>query len=91
MLSFSASSRLVPAHDDMCLVGSDSLRGRSFHAMLRYEGPASLVKLFSHIPPFLASCTIFDHLFGIRLGACYILVLSMYPPGLVENESYELP
>ena len=48
---------------------------------------------FSHIPPFLASCKVFDHIFGIRLGAlelCYILVLSMYPPGLVENESYEL-
>ena len=42
---------------------------------------------FSHFPPLLASCT------GIRLGSlemCYILVISMYPPELVENESYEL-
>ena len=30
----------------MCLAVSDSLRGRSFHAMLKYEGPASLVTLF---------------------------------------------
>ena len=30
----------------MCLVVSDSLRGRSLHAMLTYEGPASLVNLF---------------------------------------------
>ena len=28
----------------MCLVLSDSLRGRSIHAMLNYEGPASFVK-----------------------------------------------
>ena len=46
VLSFSASSRLVFEHDDMCLVISDSLRGRSFNAMLTYEGPASLVNLF---------------------------------------------
>ena len=62
--------------------------------MLKYEGPASLVKLFSHVPPFLAFCIVFDHIFGVRLGVlemCCILVLSMYPPGLVENESYELP
>ena len=30
----------------VCLVVSDSLRGRSIHAMLTYEGPASLVNLF---------------------------------------------
>ena len=42
---FFASSRLVPAHDDMCLVVSDSLRGRSFHAMLKYEGPAFFLSL----------------------------------------------
>ena len=40
VLSFSASSRC------MCLVVSDSLLGRSIHAMLKYEGSASLVKLF---------------------------------------------
>ena len=48
---------------------------------------------FSHFPPVLASCTVFDQNFGIRLGAfemCYFLVLPMYTPGLVENESYEL-
>ena len=38
--------RVVFAHDDMCLVVSDRLRGRSLHAMLKCEGPASLVKLF---------------------------------------------
>ena len=55
---FPASSRLVPAHGNMCLVVSDSLRGRSFHAMLKYKGPASLVKLFfthSSFPCFLHS------------------------------------
>ena len=41
----------------MCLVISDSLRGRCLHAMLKYEGPASLVKLFFtlsslHLAPF---------------------------------------
>ena len=46
VLFFSQSSRLVSARDDMCPVVSDSLRGRSFHAMLNYEGPASLDKLF---------------------------------------------
>ena len=54
--------------------------------------PPSL-SCFSHIPPFLATCTVFDRIFGIRQGAlemCYILVPSMYPPGLVENESYKL-
>ena len=48
---------------------------------------------FSHFLPFLASRTVFDHIFGIRLEAlemCYNLVLSVYPPALVENESYEL-
>ena len=43
---------------------------------------------FSHILPFLASRTVLDHIFGIRLEAlemCYILVLSVYPPGLVEK------
>ena len=71
------------------------LRGRSFHAMLNYEGPASLVQLFfTHVLlslPLAQFSTIYS---GYRLGAhemCYILVLSMYPPGLVENESYELP
>ena len=45
--SFSQSSRLDSARNDMCpLACSGSLRGRSFHAMLNYEGPASLVKLF---------------------------------------------
>ena len=62
---------------------------RSMHAMLNYEGPASLVNLFfTHASP-----TVFDQKFGIRLEAlemCYILVPSVYPPGLVENESYEL-
>ena len=56
--------------------------------MLNYEGPASLVKLF--FTPSSFPCL--SHSF--RLGALeigYILVLSMYPPGLVENESYELP
>ena len=45
-----------PAHDYMRLVVSGSLRGRSFHAMLKYEGPASLVKMFfTHSSfPFLA-------------------------------------
>ena len=53
--------------------------------MLSYEG--------SHFHLFLAYRTTFDHIFGIRLEAlemCYILVLSVYPPRLVENESYEL-
>ena len=62
--------------------------------MLKYEGLADSFNCFSHFAPFLASCTVFDHIFWMRLGAlemCYILVLSMYPPGLVVNESYELP
>ena len=32
----------------MCLVVSGGLRGRSLHVMLKFEGPASLVKLLSH-------------------------------------------
>ena len=36
----------------MCLVISDSLRGRSLHAMLKYEGPASIVKLFFTLSSF---------------------------------------
>ena len=74
-----------------CLVVSDSLRGRSLQVIWTCEGPASLVNLFFTL--FLASRTVFDHIFGIRLEAleiCYILVLSVYPAGLVENESYEL-
>ena len=58
VLFFSQSSRLVSVRDDMCLVVSDSLRGRSFHAMLKYESPAAIVKLFPHFPPFLDSGTV---------------------------------
>ena len=60
-----------------CLVVSDSLRGRSLHAMLEFESPAVIVKLFSTFSSFPCFLHIFDHLFGIRLGAlevCYILV-----------------
>ena len=55
------------------------------------EGPASLVNLFFTL--LVASRTVFDLIIGMRLEAleiCYILVLSVYPAGLVENESYEL-
>ena len=37
--------------------------------MLKYEGLALLVKLFFTHSSFPASCTVFDHKFGIRLGA----------------------
>ena len=43
----------------MCLVASDSLRGRSIHAMLNYEFPPSLVKLFFT----LSSCPCLSHSF----------------------------
>ena len=72
---------------------SDSLRGRSLQMMWTYEGPASLVNLFFTHYSFLASRTVHDHIIGIRLGAlemCYILVLWVYPQGLLENESHEL-
>ena len=36
----------------MCLVVSDSLRGKSIHAMLNYEGLASLVNLFFTLSSF---------------------------------------
>ena len=68
MCFFSESSRLVPAHDDMCLMVSDSLRGKSLHAMLKYEGPASIVKLFFTLSSCPCILHIFDHIFGIRLG-----------------------
>ena len=53
----------------MCPVVSGGLRERSLHAMLKFEGLAAIVKLFFSLPPFLASCTVFDHILGIRLGA----------------------
>ena len=94
VLFFSQSSRLVSARDDMCPVVSDSLRGRSFHAMLNYEGPASLVKLFfthSSFPCLLHSFRPKTRDTPGRARNVLHPVLSMYPPGLVENESYELP
>ena len=49
---------------------------------------------FSHIVlPTFASLTVLDHVIGIRLEAleeCYVLVLWVYPQGLVENDSHEL-
>ena len=93
MLSLSASSPLVPAHDDMCLMVSDSLRGRSIHAMLKYEGPASLVKLFfthSSFPCLLHSFRPYIRDTPGRAGnVLHFGALSV--PGLVENESYEHP
>ena len=53
----------------MCPAVSGGLRERSLHAMLKFEGLAAIVKLFFSLPPFLASCTVFDHILGIRLGA----------------------
>ena len=58
-------------------VVSGSLREMSLQAMLKYEGPAALVYLFFELSSFLCTCTIFDHIFGIRLDAlemCYVLV-----------------
>ena len=49
---FSQSSRLVSARDNMCPVVSESLRGRSLHAMLKYESPAIIVKLFFTLSSF---------------------------------------
>ena len=69
---FSASSIGSP-RDDMCPLVSEM----SLQAMLNYEGPAALVKLFFTLFPFLWVYNVFDHLFGIRLGAremYYILV-----------------
>ena len=46
---------------------------------------------FSLIHPFLDFCTVFDHIFGIRLGAlemCYILVLSKNPPRNRQSSSH---
>ena len=51
-VSSSLSSRLVSARDDMCLVVSGSLRERSLHAMLKFEGLAAIVKLFSTLSSF---------------------------------------
>ena len=73
---FSVSS-IGSARDDICPVVSGSLREMSLQAMLKYEGPATLFKLLFTLSSFPCICTIFDHLFGIRLGAlemCYILV-----------------
>ena len=80
----------------MCLVISDSVRGMSLQEKWTYEGPASLVILFfTHCAIYLfASITVLDHLIGIRpevLEKCYVLVLWVYPQGLVENDSHELP
>ena len=49
---------------------------------------------FSHILPFLASCTVFDKKTRDSPGrARNVLHPGAFnvPPGLVENESYELP
>ena len=69
MCSFSLSSRLVSARDDMCPVVSGSLREMSLQALLKFEGPAGSLNCFSLSPPFLGSTVFFDHLFGIRLNA----------------------
>ena len=59
-----------------------------------YEGPASLVILFfTHCATYLASLTVLDHPIGIRLEALqkyYVLVLWVFPQGLVENDSHVL-
>ena len=52
---FSQFSRLVSARDDMCPVVSGGLRERSLHAMLKFEGPAAIVKLLFSLPPLLDS------------------------------------
>ena len=80
MLSFSESSRLVPAHDDMCLVVSDSLRGRSLHAMLKYEGPASSVKLFFA----LSSCPCLLHSFRPKIRDTLGRVRNVLHPGAFQ-------
>ena len=56
---FSQSSWLVPVRDNICVEVSDSLWGRSLHAMLKYEGPAFIVKnvFCSLCPSFLGSTT----------------------------------
>ena len=50
---FPQSSRLVSARDDMFVLVSVSLRERTLHAMLKFEGPASIVKLFLSLSSFL--------------------------------------
>ena len=77
-------------------MSSDSLRRMCLQEKCKYEGPASLVFSFFHtlccLP--VASLTVLDHLIGIRLEAlekCYVLALWVYPQGLVENDSDELP
>ena len=50
---FSQSSRLVSARDDMCPVVSGGLRERSLHALLKFEGPATIVKLLFSLPPLI--------------------------------------
>ena len=68
MCAFSRSSRLVSARDDMCPVVSRGLRERSLHTMLKFEGPAAIVKLLFSLPPFLDSLHFFDHFFRDTLG-----------------------
>ena len=93
VVSSSASSQLFFGAA-MCLAMSDSLRGMSLQEKWTYEGPASPRNFVFHIVLHIfASLTVLDQKIGIRLEAlemCYLLVLSVYPPGLVENETYEL-
>ena len=55
---FSQSSRLFSAHDDMCPVGSGSVREMCLQAMRKYEGPAASLICFSLFPPQLESALI---------------------------------
>ena len=76
VLSFSVFS-IGSARVDMCPVVSGNLCVMSLQAMLKCEDPAVFVKLFFTLSSFPCICTVFDHIFGIRLGAlemCYILV-----------------
>ena len=56
------------ARDGMCTVVSGSFREMSLPALLKQEGLADSLNCFSLFHPLLV-CTVFDHLFGIRLGA----------------------
>ena len=78
----------------MCLVVSGSLREMSLHAMLKYGGTAALVKLFfthSSFPCLLHSFRPYIRdTPGRARNVLHPGAFSMYPPGLVENESYKL-
>ena len=56
---FSSVSPIGSARDNICPVVSGSLRGMSLQAMLKYEGPAALVKMFFTLFSFPCICSIF--------------------------------